>query len=329
MAASLPRRRVLVLAGCAALVAPPGAGQPTRVRRVGVAFNSDAEGARRYVDALAEGLAERGFRVGPDCILEARYAEGRNERYAPIMAELARLPVDVIVVGPNTGVAAAKAVTSTLPVVMAGTLDPVDTGLVADLAHPGGNVTGVALHSADLLAKRLELLRDLLPSAASVAYLHDPKVPGTASVRGKAERAFQAMGMRALWADVSSAADLDRALPALAAQHPDALVASPAIALWTLRRRIVEFCTRQRLPSVFAYRQYVEDGGLASYAPNLVEGFRKAGTYAARILAGAKPADLPVEQPTRFELVLNLGTARTLGLAVPASVLARADDVIR
>ena len=279
--------------------------------------------------AFAQGMQDHGHRLDRDYVLEARYAQGRNDRYPALMAELLQARVDVIVVGPNTGVQAAKAATSAVPIVMAGTTDPDAMGLVASIARPGGNVTGLALNSISLTGKRLELVRELLPAAARVAYLADPNVPGPAVAMRGVDNAARSLSLQLVRAETSGVEDLDRALASMLASRPEALVVSGAIVLWTHRRRIVDFCAMHRLPAVYAYREPVVDGGLVSYAPNLAETFHRAASFVARILAGAIPADLPVEQPTRFELVVNLKAAQGIGLAVPNTLLARADEVIR
>jgi putative ABC transport system substrate-binding protein len=324
------RRRRLLLGIGAAVVAPPGIAQPRkRPARVGIAFHSNPESVRPYLDAFVQGMSELGQRLDRDYAVEARYAQGRNERYPAVMRELLDAGVEVIVVGPNTGVQAAKEATSAVPIVMVGATDPESTGLVASVARPGGNITGLASNSVGLNGKRLELVREILPGASRVAYLADPKVPAHARFVSGVEDAARALSFKLVTVEASSAEELDRTLASLAAQRPDAMVVGAAIVLYTHRRRIVDFCAQHRVPAVYAYREPVLDGGLASYAPSVKETFRKSATYVARILGGAKPADLPVEQPTRIELVVNLKTAQSIGIAIPNSLLARADEVIR
>lgn len=323
------RRRVLVAIG-GTLAAARGIAQPrARPGRVGIAFNGTPGPAAPYLAAFVQGMGELGRRVDRDYAIDARYAEGHNERYPAIMRELLDARVDVIVVGPNIGVRAAKDATSTVPIVMAGATDPDATGLVASLARPGGNVTGLASNSVELIGKRFQLVRDLVPRGSRVAYLLDPKVPGQSRLTQGVEAAARALSFELDLAEASGAEELDATLVSIPVRRPDALVVGAAIVFYTHRARIVEFCARQRLPAVYAYREPVVDGGLVSYAPNLVETFRKAASFVARILAGAIPADLPVEQPTRFELVVNLKAAQGIGLAVPSALLARADEVIR
>jgi putative ABC transport system substrate-binding protein len=235
-----------------------------------------------------------------------------------------------IIVGHGTAASlAAKKATSTIPIVIHRSGDPVATGLVKSLSRPGGNITGLALNSAALGAKRFELLREILPRASRVAYLVDPMVPATSVLARVSQEATAALAFELDWAKASSPEELDRTLAAMAARRPDGLVVSGAIVFWTHRQRILRHCARHRLPAIYAYSEPVREGGLASYAGNLVETFANAAAYVARILRGAQPADLPVEQPTRFELVLNVKAAETLGLKLPDTLLARADEVIR
>lgn len=322
-------RRRLLAAGAALLAAPRALSQAAkRRRRVGIAFNGNPDSARPYLDAFVQGMEEQGWRVERDYAIEARYAQGRNDRYPAIMTELLRAGSEVIVVGPNTGVQAAKTATSTIPIVMAGATDPEVTGLVASLARPGGNATGLALNSASLSVKRLQLLREILPGARRIALLLDPKVSNYPYGVAEIDDAARAWGLEVLRVEASTADELDQALAALSARQPDALVGSAAILFFTHRKRVIDYCTRQRLPSIYAYGEAAADGGLMSYAASLTGTFRRAASYVARVLAGTPPAQLPVEQPTRFELIVNMKTARALGLVIPKSVLARADEVI-
>ena len=323
-----PLRRSLLLGAAAALASARTFAQP-RPRRVGIAYNNDPDAARPYQEAFAAGMAEHGFRLGRDYVIEARYAQRQNNRYPGVMADLVAANVDAIVAGPNTAVEAARVATTRIPIVMAGTYDPEATGTVASLARPGANVTGVAMHSLGLAGKRLELCRELVPAAKRVGYLYDPLASGAAQVVQALPEAFRALRLDAVLAEAPDGADLDRALATLVDRRSDAVTTSAAIALWSRRQQIADFCTRARLPGVFPYREFADAGGLASYAASLVDTFRMAGTYAARILAGADPATMPVERPTRYELVLNARTAAAIGIALPPSALARADDVIR
>ena len=323
-------RRRLLVGIAAATVARLVFGQVgKRLRRVGIAFNSNPESAKPYLDAFVQGMDENGFRLSRDYSLEARYALGRNDRYPAMMGELLRANSEVIVVGPNTGVEAAKAATSTVPIVMAGTTDPEATGLVAGLSRPGGNITGLALNSGSLNAKRLQLLREIVPGGSRITYLMDPKAGGAEYGLRAVEDAAKALALQITRAEASTVEELDQLLASMPARLPDALMVSAAIFLFTHRKRIIDSCARHRIPSIYSYGEAVADGGLLSYAASLIGTFRNSASYVARILSGAKPADLPVEQPTRYELIVNMKSAKALGITVPHSLLARADEVIQ
>jgi putative ABC transport system substrate-binding protein len=325
-----PSRRSLLVGIAAAVAAPTVFAQAARrSRRVGVAFNGNSEGAKPYLDAFVLGMDEQGYRLNRDYALEVRYALGRNDRYPAMMGELLRADSEVIVVGPNTGVEAAKAATPSVPIVMAGATDPEATGLVASLSRPGGNVTGLAFNSASLSAKRLQLLQDVVPGILRITYLMDPKAGGATYVWRAMEDAAKALALQVTGTGASTAEELDQVLAAMPARRADALMVGAAIFLFTHRARIIDFCARHRIPAIYSYREAVTEGGLVSYAAELKETFRKAAAFVARILNGAKPADLPVEQPTRFELFVNMKTADALGITISKSVLARADEVIR
>ena len=323
-----PVRRRLVLALAAASVAQPVGSQPSgTLRRVGVVFSTDPQTSRPFLDALAKGLEEHGYWRERDYVVEVRHAEGRPERYPALVRELLDARADVIVVGANSSVLAAKAVTSAVPIVMAGAQDADAQGLVASLARPGGNVTGVANLTRSILAKRLQLLHELLPGATRVAYLTNPAVPGWDSTAKLVEDAGATMGLRITTVEASTPEAIDRALAKLALQRPDALLVGSAVLFWMHRRRIVESCAQHRLPASHAYGEAVREGALTSYASRLDDSWRMAGTFVARILGGAKPADLPVEQPTRYELVVNAKTAKALGIVIPAAFRTSAEIV--
>jgi putative ABC transport system substrate-binding protein len=313
-------RRRLLQGIAATLAAPVALAQPARtVRRVGVVFSTDPQTSRPYLDALVNGVEQHGYRRERDFVLELRHAEGRPERYPALVRELLDARAEVIVVGANSSVLAAKAATSTVPIVMAGVQDPDGAGLVASLSRPGGNVTGVANMSGSVTAKRLQLLRELVPGARRIAYLTNPAVPGWDRTAKVVEDAGAAMALRISTVTASTPEALDRTLGSLADPRPDALLVANALLFWMHRRRIIDFCARIRLPASHAYGETVREGGLTSYASRLDDTFRMAGTFVGRILGGAKPADLPVEQPTRYELLVNAKTASALGIAVPAA----------
>jgi len=249
------------------------------------------------------------------------------------MAELARelvsLKVDVIVVGSDPGAVAARRETQTIPIVMAVSTDPVGTGFVASLARPGGNVTGLTNIAPELSGKRLELLREALPAVSRVAFLWNPDVRGALFDYKETEGAARSLRVSLQSVEVARAEDLDRGLVSLTDQRAQALIVQgPNPVLFSNRSAIVNFAEKNRLPSLYPAREYVVAGGLMSYGPSTTDSFRRAATYVDKILKGAKPADLPIEQPTKFELVINLKTAKALGLKIPQSVLGRADQII-
>ncbi len=265
-------------------------------------------------------------------MIEYRDAEGKLERLPALAAELVALKVDVIV-APNTPAAlAAKHATRTLPIVFIGAGDPVTSGLVTSLARPGGNVTGLSVLSTELVGKWLELLKQAVPGVSRVAVLWQPGAMDERTdkeMQKEAEVAAQALGVRLQFVEARGPADFDRAFSDMTRARAGALTVRPAPMFISERRRLVDLAAKNRLPAVYAWREFVDAGGLMAYGPNLADLYRRAATYVDKILKGAKPADLPVEQPTKFELVINLKTAKALGLTIPPSVLARADEVIQ
>ena len=312
------------------LLSVPGlAQQGTKPPRVGVLFLTTAA-ASTSIEHFRAGLRELGYVEGQNVLLEYRAAEGNAERLPALARELVDARVDVIYVASVLAARAAKQATGTVPVVFAGVADPVGIGLVAGLGRPGGNVTGVAFEATpEQAAKQLELLRELAPSASRVGFFRDPQLvrvldPYQPSVEGARTR----FGFDFVFADTRSAAELDRALENLARAHVHALWLGPPPAVFQGRRLIAEFALKHRLPAVAGYREFVDVGGLASFGASFADNHRRAAAYVDKILKGARPADLPVEQPAKFELILNLKTAKVLGLAIPPSLLLRADHVI-
>lgn len=322
-------RRTWLAASAVALALPRAwaqAGPPPR--RVGVAMTGTPETSERYAEALRRGLAQLGQQAGRDVELVVRFAMGRRERYAAVVAELLDARVEVLVVGPNSMAWPAKAATTTLPIVMALGADPEASGLVANLARPGGNLTGLSLVTATIAGKRLQQLRELVPNVVQVAYLTDPAVPGWDRVLGEVEKAAAAQGVRLRLLQATSADEIDRTLATLTSRRPDALLVGTAATFFIHRRRIVDFCAAQRLPASYGASEAVAEGGLMSYSASTTQAFERAAYFVARILAGAKPADLPIEQPLHYELAINVATARALGLSVPRALLASADIVV-
>jgi len=282
------------------------------------------------LEAFRQGLREFGYMEGQNFVIEYRFAEGRDDRLADLAAELVRLKVDVIVAGGTTATRAVQHATRTIPTVMAGTGDPVGDGFIASLAHPGGNTTGLSLLSAELPGKRLEFLKETVPQSRQVAVLANPTNARHASILHNLTVAAQALGLHLHVVALHRAEELDSAFAVMTRAGAEALlvVAEPAL-MDGLRGQIAALAATSRLPAMYDWRMYVEAGGLMAYGPSLPGIYRQAATYVDKILKGAKPADLPVEQPTKFELVLNLKTAQALGLTIPPKVLFQADEVIR
>lgn len=277
---------------------------------------------------LRQGLSESGWIEGRNLAFELRFAEGNLDRLPQLADELVRANVDVIVTGSSRGAVAVKNATSTLPIVMVIIGDPVHVGLVASLARPGGNLTGVAALGQILNVKRLELLKEALPAVRRVAVLTNPASPYTEPFIGESEAGARALGLEVKVVEARDPGELDKAFEAIVDARADALMVLPDPIFITHRRRILELTTEYRLPSTFGERGSVQAGGLMFYGASLPDMYRRAAIYVDKILKGAKPADLPVEQPTTFELAINLKAAKALGLDVPATLLARVDELI-
>jgi putative tryptophan/tyrosine transport system substrate-binding protein len=302
---------------------PPAAGRPV----IGFLNSASADGFAAFVGALSAGLAEAGYTEGESVMIEYRWAEGRYDRLPALAAELVRRSVDVIVAtGSNAPALAAKAATATVPIVFVTGGDPVAAGLVASLARPGGNVTGISFVASLLVPKRLELLHQLVPEAKAIGALINPSYAEAALQRRELQEAGAALRRPIHILSASDSRGIDAAFASL--EGTDALFVANDPFFVSRREQIVALATRRALPVIYPGREYVAAGGLLSYGSNLVQAFHQAGLYTARILRGAKPADLPVMQPGTFELVINLTAAKALGLAVPQSLLARADEVI-
>jgi putative ABC transport system substrate-binding protein len=305
--------------------------QPKKVPRIGYLSSADAASDSIRSEAIRLALRERGYIEGQNIVSEYRYAEGKLDRLPDLAAELVRLKVDIIVVGGDIPTRAAKNATKTIPIVMMGTgSDPVEAGLVESLARPGGNVTGITLLARELGGKRLELLKEAVPKVARVAVLYDPAVPDSVlDVKEVLPVAAHALKMTIQPWEVRGADDFEMVFSAMGKQRPDGLYATASPLMRPNRKRIVDFALKSWLPSVFNNRAAVDAGGLMSYGADEAESYRRAAYYVDRILKGAKPADLPVEQPMKFEFVINLKTAKQIGLTIPQSVLYRADKVIK
>ena len=305
--------------------------QTGKVWRIGfISLNSDTEPYKRWNAAFREGLRTLGYVEGDNVIIEQRYAAGQVERLATLAAELVSRKVDVLVTAPAGSAVFAKQATSTIPIVFIGEPDPVGTGLVASLAHPGGNVTGLADAHADLIPKRLDLLKQLTPSASRIAILWNPANPSTAPQVKIAEAAAPALDTTILPVGVKGTRrdDVDQAFETIGTDHLGGLLVLGDATLGIHRHRIAELSIKHRLPTSGSHSAWAEGGLLMSYGTDFVDLFRRSALLVDKILRGAKPAGLPVEQPTKFELVVNLKTAKALRLTIPPSILVRADEVI-
>jgi putative ABC transport system substrate-binding protein len=326
-------RRTFMAAMAGGLLAAPRAAeaQPAgRVYRIGLLEYSTPDAARQALwNAFRQRMRELGYVEGQNVTFEVRSAQGDDNRLPKLATELVGLKVDLIVTGGTNAAIAAKRATSTIPVVTANGADPVAVGLVASLRQPGGNVTGMTSINNELAGKRLDVLRIVAPRASRIAILWDEKNEGSQLGLGGTEAAAKTTGLTLLSVPVGSAAGLEAAFAAVVRGRAGALIVVASPPLFAHRKRIADLAVKHRLPTVGGSREYVEAGGLASYGADYPDLFRRAATFVDKILKGAKPGDLPIEQPTKFELVINLKTAKALGLTIPQSLLGRADEVIR
>ena len=324
---------VMVILTLSVLVAPLATEgqQATKVYRIGwLSPGFPRPDHDPPVDAFRQGLRDLGYVEGQNLVMEYRGAEGQDERLPALAAELARLQVEVIVAVGTQATRPAQQATRTIPIVMTGTNDPVGQGLVASLAHPGGNTTGLSLMMAELPGKRLEILKETVPQSTRVAVLANPAATGYTPWMHNLTVAARALGLQLHAVEVRGADELDTAFAAMARAGADALMvlSDPAL-MDTLLGQVADLATKRRLPAMYDWKMYVEAGGLMSYGPSLPGSHRRAATYVAKILQGANPADLPVEQAAKFELIINLKTAKALGLTIPPHLLILADRVIQ
>jgi putative ABC transport system substrate-binding protein len=325
------RRRTFMTGVIGAVLAAPLAAeaQPAgKVARIGFLFGSSPSAAHGLVNAFQQGLREVGYVEGQNITIEYRWAEGRFERFADFAAEFVRLKCDIIMAGSAHAAIAAKHATATTPIIVVGVGEVVETGLVTSLARPGGNITGSTLMFAELSTKRLELLKQVVPRIAVVAVLWNAGTPAKAIDWRETQVAARVLGMTLQSREVSDPNGFDRAFTAMTRERPDALIVLGDPLMFLERERIAEFAARRRLPAMYDHRAYAEAGGLIAYGSDLREWYRRAALYVDKILKGERPGDLPIEQPTKFELVINLKTAKALGLTIPPSLLLRADQVI-
>ena len=324
----------MALAGGAVIWPLAGqAQQPKKVARIGFLATGSLETPeqRAMIDSFRQGLRELGYVEGTNILIEYRGAEGNIERFPDLATELVRLEVDLIIATNSLAARAVQQATSSIPIVVPVMGDPVGDGLVASLARPGGNTTGTTFLGPELLPKRLALLKEALPMASRVAALWHPGAYGERTMRDmrkETESAAQALGVHLRLVAVQGPGEFDQAFSTISSERADALILFPSPMLFSERRRIVDLVAKHRLPSMSMGRELVELGGLMSYGANITDLHRRAATYVNKILKGAKPGDLPVEQPTRYELVINLKTAKALGITIPPALLARADEVI-
>ena len=313
------------------LVVPLASGgqQRAKIPRLGFLSPGSPATVGADVQAFRQGLRELGWLEGQHLVIEYRWAEGRLEQLPALAGDLVRLSVDLIVAARTAASQAAQKATTTIPIVSIASSDPVVTGLVASLAHPGGNLTGPAFQARDLGGKRLELLKDAVPQAARVAVLWNAAFPGKAFEWQATQAAAQALGVTLYSVEVRGPDDFDGAMATIARERPDALIVFSDALILTHQRRIVDFATQHRLPMMSSNKEFAESGGLMTYGASLPALFRRAAYYVDRILKGTKPADLPVEQPTKFELVLNRKTAQALGITFPPTLLILADEVLQ
>jgi putative ABC transport system substrate-binding protein len=313
-----------------ALCVSAEAQQAKKIPRIGILAAATPVTAAHLVEAFKQGLHERGYIEGQNIVLELRFGQGKAEQFPILATELVHLKVDVIVALTNPVIDAVRQATQTIPIVMPAASDPVGAGFVASLARPGGNITGLTGYSPELNGKRLELLKEAFPKVSRVALLLSPNFPGSALDLKETESAGHSLGLRIQPLEVRDDSDIDRSFKAMINERADALTMFPGHpVLFVNRKKIVELAANHRLPAIYSLNDFVDAGGLMFYGPNLLVGYRRAATYVDKILNGAKPADLPVEAPTKFELVINLKTAKQIGLIIAPNVLARADRVIR
>ena len=320
---------ILVAVVLLALGVTAEAQQPKKVPRIGFQFDSPFSAVAARVEGFRQGLRELGYVEGQNIVIEWRSAEGKPERRNEIAADWARLKVDVIVTGGPTTTFAAKEATSTTPIVMAFDNDPIGNGFVASLARPGGNITGLSTLAPEISGKQLELLKEVIPRLSRVAVLGSSTTPGNAQSLKETEVAAGALAVQLQYLDVRDPKDIESAFRAASKGRADSVLVLTSPVVNPYRTEVATLAVKNRLPAIYSTPEFVEDGGLMSYSVSFTDLYRRAATYVDKILKGAKPADLPVEQPIKFEFIVNLKAAKQIGLTIPPNVLARADRVIK
>ena len=326
------KRRIFAVALCTVLFAlcvSAHAQQPTKIPRIGLLFTATPSAAAARIEAFRQGLRELGYVEGKNILIEQRYAEGQLNHMNELAAELVRLKVDVIVTIGPAATRPAKEATTAIPIVMGVDDDPVGNGFVASLARPGGNITGLASLAPEIGGKQLELLKEIVPRLSRVAVLGTSTQPGNAQSLREAEVAAQALAVKLQYLDVLSPKDIEPVFRTASNGRAEAVLVLRASVFFSHRKQIVDLAAKRQLPAMYYTTEYVEEGGLMTYGVSITDLFRRAATYVDKILKGTKPAELPIEQPTKFELVINLKTAKRIGLTISPNVLARADRVIK
>jgi putative ABC transport system substrate-binding protein len=303
--------------------------QVKKVPRIGMLGIVSASAAAGRIEAFRQGLRELGYVEGKNIVIEYRSAEGKLESLPALAAELVRLKVDVIITRGSPPTRSAKEATNTIPIVMGWDYDPVGNGFVASLARPGGNITGLSSLAPEISGKQLELLKEIVPKLAKVAVLGTSTIQGNAQALRETEAAAGAFGVKLQYLDMLGPKDIETAFRAASKGRADAVLVLTSPFTFSQRTQVVDLAVKSRLPTIYPWPEFVEDGGLMTYGPSINDLFRRAATYVDKILKGAKPADLPVEQPMKFEFIINLKTAKQIGLTIPPNVLARADKVIK
>jgi len=326
------KRRIFAVALCTVLFAlcvSAHAQQPTKIPRIGLLFTATPSAAAARIEAFRQGLRELGYVEGKNILIEQRYAEGQLNHMNELAAELVRLKVDVIVTIGPAATRPAKEATTAIPIVMGVDDDPVGNGFVASLARPGANITGLASLAPEIGGKQLELLKEIVPRLSRVAVLGTSTQPGNAQSLREAEVAAGALAVKLQYLDVLSPKDIEPVFRTASNGRAEAVLVLRASVFFSHRKQIVDLAAKRQLPAMYYTTEYVEEGGLMTYGVSITDLFRRAATYVDKILKGARPAELPIEQPTKFELVINLKTAKRIGLTISPNVLARADRVIK